>query len=65
MEHEPIPHSARPLPAPASTHGCQFAVDFNFDDQAPPGTHEVALVLGILADILDDVFAAPEPAEEN
>lgn len=65
MEHEPIPHSARPLPAPASTHGCQFAVDFNFDDQAPPGANELALVLGILPDILGEVFAVPEAAEED
>lgn len=60
METETI--DRRPRPAHGSAG---IAVDFNFDERALPGADEIALVLGILPDIIEDLLAAPAAAEEH
>ena len=42
-----------------------IAVEFPFDDLASPSAKEIALVFGILPDILDDLLAAPDAPKED
>lgn len=54
------PQRVRPPPAAG-----RIAVDFPFDDQASPSAEEIALVLGILPEILEDLQAAPTAPKED
>ena len=54
----------RPRQTPATVKHA-LAVDFPFDDRAAPSAAEIAVISGILPDLLRDLLAASETTKEH
>ena len=53
------------IPSSTASKCAQFGVEFAFDEHAPPTAGEIALLAGILPDILAEMARAAENTKED